>query len=320
MNVRTVFLILFAALGPVAQAQPFEAVIAGDQSPCITITAPTIHVLQWIDPDRLDLGFTGPFSIASADGVRVFALDNDGPGFSFRVTEVFAGGGQIPFFTLPGYRGDWITQATNGRIFVLAHQGDAQFVAVLSPGGVLEAIHPLPAPGFVTAFAVGSDGCTLFYGQGGVVRRMNGCTGAALAPFVTADVNDVFPLPNGQVLAALDDQVVLYDAGGSVLRSFALATYGFTSGFEAGDVALSADQRTLWIAALPVCVEEDEGRLLRINFETGAELARDPLSLTLSRGLVIGLAAADVPLAGPTVLLFITLALATAGVLVLRRV
>lgn len=326
MSIRNVSALVLGILVPsIAQAQQsFEAVFSGYLRPCITITAPDYAAVQWFNPDRTDISVTGPFAVASADGRRVFGVSDPLPGIAFQVSEIFPNGGQTPFFTLAGYEAGSITQAADGRLFVAARLGvgPAWFLVVISAAGAQEAIHPIPTPGEVGIIAVGSDGCTIFYTQEGVIQRMNGCTGAALTPFAAVAASDVYPLPNGQVLVGRDDQVVVYSAAGAVLRTIGLGSYGFAPGSEVIQVALGPDQQTLWIAAIPGCDLEGEvpGQLLRVSFATGAELAREPLAeVRLGTGLVIGLNAVAVPLAGTTVLLFFALTLAGAAVFVLGK-
>jgi hypothetical protein len=68
------------------------------------------------------------------------------------------------------------------------------------------------------------DQCTLLYGIGNRIARMNLCTGAALSDFaaLAADqtVGSIRQLPNGDVLVAGGSAIVQFSAGGAMLRAY----------------------------------------------------------------------------------------------------
>jgi len=71
------------------------------------------------------------------------------------------------------------------------------------------------------------DRCTLLYGLGNRVARMNVCTRAALSDFavLSADesVGSIRQLPDGDVLVASGDAILLFSAGGALLRAYPFA-------------------------------------------------------------------------------------------------
>jgi hypothetical protein len=155
------------------------------------------------------------------------------------------------------------------------------------------------------------------------VSRFNGCTGEALAQFATVGdlwIHDIEPLIDGTVLVAIDHEVRLYSAGGTLLRTIALASYGYGPGSMPVQIALNTDG-TLYIAVFDFfCEAEKERGLLRISFADGRELSRRPFEeLGSVRSLVVGTAALP---AAPSVsdvgLLLIAIAIAGVGALALR--
>ena len=317
---------LFAIAFVARAQQPFEAVVSGYSSLCNAVPVPDFGVVQWFNPDRTDFGFSDPFAIAY-DGLRVFGLQDFGT--DLRILQLLPDGTEHLFVTIAGYEPTGITAAINGRVFVTAQQSGSDFLLVISPAGVLEATYPLTPvvlnPPRAT-IAVGSDGCTIYYANATGIARINGCTGAALPQYVTlgGTIRDIFPLANGNVLVAADGNVLLFDAAGTLLRTIPLISYGYSPAMVVGQVALNAEGTILWIAAASECSFDtapgDSNELLRVAFSDGRELSREGLALNYPPGLVIGPAAATaIPTVGEWGLLLVTIAIAAAGALALRR-
>jgi hypothetical protein len=153
-------------------------------------------------------------------------------------------------------------------------------LGVISPAGVLEASYPMPEASVDTSLAVGDDGCTVYYFTYDRMRRMNGCTGAVLPDFLIppspSNIFDVDPLPNGQVLVAIDDRVDLFDAAGTFVRTVAsLSSYGL-EGWTVGQVIADASLSQVWLTKSGC---DAEGELLRVSFANGAELSRLQLNI-----------------------------------------
>jgi hypothetical protein len=315
-------LVLLALTAPVTSAQqPFEAVVSGFDAICGAITAPDLPVVQWFTPDRTDFGLLDPFAVASGDGLRVLGLASTVPGM--RIVRLEPDGSETPFFASNLYSPRSITQASNGRVFVGAVQGPAPVLLVISSTGVLETVYSVPSE--MSVLAVGPDGCTLYYANALGVGRFNGCTGVPMTPYVTTlplpstTVRDIYPLPDGNVLIAVNDRVELRDPSGAVIRTILLSTYGYGPDVVAGQVAASADLSALWIVATSECEADEVSDLLRIAMADGRELSRRSLMASIVTGLIIGTAGAvAVPTATDIGLLLIGMIIAGAGVLVLR--
>jgi hypothetical protein len=315
LPIAVVLLVASAALGQ----QPFEAVASGTQiSGCLIV--PTVRPLvQWFRPDRIDdSAFPGVAAIASGDRQRVLALLVSTP---LRVVELRSDGTRTPFYTGgPGTSADVIAVAATGRVFAMSEAT----LTVLSPAGALEATHAVPNLG-VNALAVAPDGCTLYYQSGydPAIKRVNGCTGAALPDFGAAidAVYDMHVLRNGQLLVAVDRLVWLYDTNGASLRPVAfLPTYGLGA-FRAQQIATGDRDEVLWIAATTLCDDDQvPSHLLRVSLADGKLLSARPLDLDTASGLVIGTIdfPADVPAAGTAGLLALTMTIAAGAVRVLR--
>ena len=301
-----------------AQQQRFEAVISGSAvfGACVILPVSSA-VLEWVNPDRVE-NDTEVRMIASAPGQPVFALR---PGQIVTLQpdgthSVFAAGGGALRLTV----------APTGRVFTTDF---SESLTVISPAGVQEAVYPLPGASDFTIIEAAADGCTIYYLKLGAIGRFNGCTGAALSDFAPIPITspfgfqvyDIFPLPSGEVLIALGDEIVLYDVNGNVVRTVAdISMYGFDTNFSPEQVALSPDGQVLWIAIMNICNPET-GVLLRASMRDDArELSRRPVQLNDANGLVIGTASTmDAPTASETALMILAIALALGGVFLLRR-
>lgn len=108
----------------------------------------------------------------------------------------------------------------------------------------------MPVGGALHIFAM-PDGCTLLYtsryaGTANRVRRMNLCTGAALADFASLDEGDeagaIRLLPNGDVVVAGRDGVTEFSPTGEKVRLM------YTP--DAEYLALSPDASSLWVSGV----------------------------------------------------------------------
>lgn len=318
-------LLIFALITPIAsQAQPvFEVVLAGYESDScsgVPSVIPILQGLEWIEGDDDSsgiLGIPGTVAAAGADGRHVFSLNDRGPAAGFDViVETSVWGGDV-FYANDDYEPVTIAQAANGRLFVVATQGVNAFLLMISTAGALEATYPIP---LTQQLAVGVDNCTLYYPLAGSIERMNGCTGAPLAPFalLASPVHDVFPLPDGQVLAAAGTAVVLLNAAGVVTRTFPLTNYGFDPTIAPAQIALGATG-VLYVVAGDCDVDGAFPTLLRIAFDSGAELSRQFVDVTTVASLVLGTAAATaIPTASETALMILAGILAVAGARIVR--
>jgi hypothetical protein len=312
---KKLLLVVMLVLPTIAKAQtPFEAAVAGTEFLCAVGTPFVTQAAQWFNPD---FRANGPFAIASGDGLRVVGLSRQGGGF--RVERYPAPWAPATIFTNTTHFPVDMTQAPGGRIFVTAIDGPDAALFVLSSAGALEATHPLAeAP----RIAAGPDGCTLYTWDdfaGGTIGRVNGCTGAALAPFATFSetIRDVFPIGDGSALVVAGQSVHVVNEAGVPVPTLDLTDYGVTDDDESIQIALSAD-RVLYVA-VSGCL--NGARLIRIAFDTSVELSRRENfgAYQTINSLVVGPASvAGVPALDTMGLLLATIALAAAGWFVLR--
>ena len=305
-------LLVLAVLAPLAAAaqQPFEVAVSGASVIGCEIIPLSDSKVEWFNPNVVD--DVNATAIASGDGQRVLALLSGSP---VRVVQLSPDGTQTPFFN--GFAGQFgldIAVAITGRVFVWVGGPPRPMLAVLSPTGALEATYALPNVAFL---AVGPDGCTLFYFDSGVIRRINGCTGAPLPDFATVSgfITDLAPLPTGELLVARSGDVLLYDASGALVRTVGtVASYGFTSE-TVNQIAVR--NGVVWIAVANIC--DPSGTVLQVSLDSGAELSRRFLHMNSVSAIVIGTAAeATIPTLSEMMLMLLVLALAAGGALVLK--
>ncbi|HEU4889430.1 MAG TPA: hypothetical protein VFV49_16215 [Thermoanaerobaculia bacterium] len=313
-------LLLVFLLVPVLEAQAFRVAVsgltAGDACIILPIAFPRV---VWLNPDVMR---DDPVTIASGDGERVLGL-LDTLGIS--VVEVFPNQAPQPFFSgLPGQQGHAIAVAPNGRVFVSYSSPAApafRGLAVISPTGTLEATYPLPASTLThdeAEIAVMPDSCTVLFAQSGGIGRINGCTGAPLPDFVATGgtVHDIQPLPAGDVLVAIDQNIELFNGAGGFVRTVAnLSSYSdFAPTDQPEEVAFFGG--FVWIVGTRgLCAG---ATLLRISLADGTELARSPVALDLANGLVVGAATGDIPTLSPVLLILLTLSLVIVGTFMMR--
>jgi hypothetical protein len=312
IQLRGLILVLVALLPLAAEAQqPFDAVVSGESVFGCHIVPIIEPGVVWVNPDRVEQP-TDIAMVASGDGRRVFAVTEGSP---YRVVQVEPSGAQTAFHTGTG-RALGLAVADDGRVYVVT---DDPRLDRISPSGTLEASYPLgTVPPLNGPFDVAPDNCTIFYSRGGVISRINGCTGASLPDFASVPfVSDIEVLPDGQVLLTEGNAVRLYSAAGALVRTVASITaYGFDSDrFEAAQASLR--DGVLWIAVVNRC--EASSSLLRVSFATGAELSRRPLPvLNTASGLVIGAATASIPTLSEMVMVLLVLVLAAGGSVALK--
>ena len=310
MPIRALVLVLLLALAVAAGAQqPFDFAVSGQSFSC-GITTPIIR-------DRADFHFSQQEPV-QVDDIVMIAPGPAGTVYGLlrnsAVVRLASNGSSVPFFGgVPGAIAHGIAATPAGRVFITVSVGGVSQLAVVSPAGAQEALYPLPVQVINPVLTVAGDGCTVYYadgfaGSGTAVKRINGCTGAALPDFAAlSGVYDVEVLPNGEVLVAADNGVRLYSAAGTFLRTV-LSRTAYQAALVNGIV---------WIVAETESCRND---LLRVSFDTGTEVApRVLLDPVIVNGLVVGAGSpANVPTAGEVALTLLAFVLAGAGSLVLR--
>lgn len=310
-------LLIVFLLVPVLQAQAFRVAISGSSANFLgcDFMPPGFYRVVWLSPDATR---DDPVEIASGDGKRVLGLIDDG---GVSVVEVFPNQAPEPFFSgLPAEQGLAIAVAPNGRVFVLYSSGPPAGLAVISPAGALEATYPLPAGTLADGaeIAVMPDSCTVLFAQSGGIGRINGCTGAPLPDFLATagTVHDIQPISADEVLVAIDQNIVLFNAAGGFVRTVAdLSSFsGIGPGADPQELAFFGG--FVWVAVTRgICTE---GTLLRLSLADGTELGRSPLALDFANGMVAGAATGDIPALSPALLILLALSLVIVGTFMVR--
>lgn len=267
MRIRLFCLLLL--LAPAAVAQPFEVLLSGTRVQGCRFLPWEVPVLEWIGPRAQDVG-SEILAVAANDSGQIYGLAGQDP---YRVVLLAPSGERVPFASAPGMARA-LAVADDGRVYVTTGRRIDRF----SAAGIWEASYELSVS--TQILDVASDGCTLFYGHGTRIDRINGCSGRQLLPF--ADVpqfDDLEVQPDGQVLVAGTFAVLLYDAAGNLVRTVATSEPGRTT-----DQASLRDG-VVWMTSTDLCYDS---ALLRVSLETGAVLSRHRLSsMTTTNGMVV---------------------------------
>lgn len=306
--------LLFFTLGAGAQ-QPFRAALSGLRvNDCGLGTVILDHTVEWLDPTRRETN-SDIRSIASDGNDHVFGLVGSG----LTIMRLQPDGTRTPFYQDLTASAEPFAVGGDGRVFVPIQVSGSFFLAVISPAGVREATYPLPIAVYSPHYtAVASDNCTLFYGQAAdsAIRRFNACTGTPLPDLVVSGpVMDVDPLANGQILVAEGLNANLYAANGGFIRTVASLPAQGSDDYlgQVGQIAVDRIMRDVWISTLDC---EKEGVLLRVQFNSGAEMSRTAVEVNVPNALVLGsvnAATSDVPF-GTNALLLLAVALAAVAV------
>ena len=145
---------------------------------------------------------------------------------------------------------------------------------------------PFPNGAGATHIELLGDQCTLLYGAGNRVARMNICSGAALSDFATLAADEVVhtirQLPNRDVLVANGNAVLQFTADGALLRSYPFP--GVTH------IALAPDGTFFWAAG----VAAGKAELRRYD----GEATEIPIGNPEMRSILVPLQADDLVVVG----------------------
>jgi outer membrane protein assembly factor BamB len=160
---------------------------------------------------------------------------------------------------------------------------------VISSAGSLERLIDLP--GGFGHLAAAADGCTIYYADNKVIRRLNACTGVSLPLFSTfaQPVVDLTVLSTGDVLVLTgQNTLVRLNGDGSPAQSFPIqgvAQYGLEA------IGISSDESVVGIAAMRGC--DFRGMIVVLALTDGRELWRQETRyISSATGLVVGPSAA----------------------------
>ena len=326
---RTTLLAVLLMAAPMHGQTPFEVAVVGHEEVpgfqgCQGFTDFNVK-LQWVNPDAVyDQDFHEPFAyLATPDHSRVFALDLRE---DLRIVQITPDGTETTVFQGEEFAG-WSTNlavSATGRMFALrtnfSHLSNPSRVAVISPTGILEAIHDMPPMRGTDLFAVKGE-CTLLFRKETAIGQFDACTGSALPDllqFPPANVEEIDVLSDGRFILVSNGNLLLYDADGRLQRTIA------SHDLVATEVAVSADEQRVYVATGNDACRP--GALLEYSIEGGPLLSRRPL---IPNGGFIGMVAGTlpsshgigiaIPTTSPSVLIALALTLAFAGIFLLRR-
>ena len=179
-------------------------------------------------------------------------------GFSDNVVSKFDPAGNLvaaAFLTVPsGNDPESCVVDASGNVFVGSPDGDQDVIRFDSSGAQTGAFDVQTQNRGSDWLDLAADQCTLFYtSEGSTIFRYNVCTGSQLTPFATnvAGGNECFALrirPNGEVMAACDDQIVRFDSSGAEIGSLSATTLGFPSSAFLFAMNLDSDGTSFWTA------------------------------------------------------------------------
>lgn len=319
MQKAWLLLLALAFLTAGAEAQPYEAVVAGDDSYCVVILPVLQNIHEWIDAAPAHaLERPGAGALAAAGGRRLYGTTD----FGDRIEEVRRGQAPRLIATMPGaQRAQELVVDAAGNIHVLTSIPSA--IVSLDPTGTVLATYPLgdhnSAPHSYDNWALdlAADQCTLFLiDDHTTIRRFNVCTGAFLADFATlAGATDVKVLPDGGVLVSRGHELVRFNAAGAVVR-----TYSLGDGDELV-LGLARGGMQVWIGER-ACA----GHVRRMDLNSGLVLATYDTTIQLAESVValdawtaaLGNAAAEADVPTASELALFTIAALLAGIAVRR--
>jgi hypothetical protein len=155
-----------------------------------------------------------------------------------------------------------------GHVFVGQPDGTKTVVELNAAGGHVADHAPAPQNRGTDWIDLAADQCTLFYtSEGNLVKRFNICTDTQLADFATepAGFSTLYAhriRPNGDVIAAATNGVVLWDSTGTLVKTYP-APAGTSLLFA---LNLDPDGTSFWTA------DYFTGQVFRIDIATGTIL------------------------------------------------
>ena len=207
-------------------------------------------------------------------GARAICLDRDGRRLVLPGAGLLDGAGTLlPSAWAAVTNADRCVADASGTIYVSSHS-DGYAITKYALDGTPGRRFDVPEPqSHSLALDLAPDECTIYYGSWGVsngVIRLNGCTGAAGAPYApNGFVDDLRVLPDSRVLVTDDSVASLSDAAGQFVRAYRPAG---THGDSFRTVSLDPDGTSFWVC----CTWTSPTSLLRafrFDIETGALLS-----------------------------------------------
>lgn len=284
MRATTAAFLFLLLLTAGAEAQPYDAVVAGFDGSCSQIgTPPLTPQLEWLgETDTVDTNTT-VIAVAPAPGGAIYGLTDD-PGDQdvVRVQRDSV----TAFASIPAtHIAHGLIVDRAGTVYVLVTlPGGNDAIDMFEADGTFRVTQPLGGAGYYSHHStapldLASDQCTLFLVQNRTtIRRVNLCTGTFLADFATLpQIDGVRILPDGGLLVASANQIVRLDTNGVVTR-----TYTRPGWVDAGPITLANQGTTVWMAE-EACtsVTADE-----IDLALGTLLDSEPLDQSNPNSIV----------------------------------
>jgi hypothetical protein len=295
-----------------ALAQDYDVAVSGYNWLC-AIDPPFVRDGVEFSPGGAVEENTSVRSIAAAGNGRILAAI---AGTDVEIVELRSDLTRRPFFAgVSGSVARLLVADAAGTVYVIATTGNVPSLLEISPAGALVSNQPFPY--LPRSIDLAADQCTLFAATGSnAILRYDVCTRTPLSSFVSLPFGSTSQslriLPDGGLLVAANDDILRYDAAGTVVRTYDLGNY------EPGALALGNGGSTILTGA------NCEAIVFEIDLATGAILREIPQQFVDRTGTIVArggftaaigaLAATDVPLRGPIFLLTLGLALAFGAV------
>lgn len=208
-------------------AQPFDVVVAGQQSWCEGTPPPTPRIAEWISVPRATRSVgTNVGVVAPGGDGRVIGVSDASPA---EVVELLPDLTRVRIGALPaGWAAQNLVVDAIGNIYVLATRPSDVALFFFNALGALVLSFPLGADYLLltdnAAMDLAADQCTLFLAKkDGTIRRLNVCTGGFDTDFaftLFAEVTDLRVMPDGGVLVAASGSLLRYSDHGVLIDRY----------------------------------------------------------------------------------------------------
>ncbi len=216
----------FLGFAGTVSAQPYDIIVAGRESLCVSTAPPEDRIAEWVSVPRAWRTVERSIAVvAPASRGRVFAVSDE---YRAAVVELRSDAARVQVAGVPPA---WSAEALSidraGNMYLLAMKdfGDLSLLVYNTKGSLLF-IYPMGSDFLLsndaTAMDLAADQCTLLMAaKGGVIRRFNVCTGGFESDFGTAvpgEIADLRILPDGGVLIAGSRGLLRYSPAGTLLE------------------------------------------------------------------------------------------------------
>lgn len=279
-------LFLLVLLPLCAAAQPYDAVLAGNEEGACWFEQMQRDTLRWV-VDGVPAHQQVAAAVAAAPAGRVIAATGFAPEFRLEIVDL--NGSSQSLAVLPeGWTPVSLVSDRTGGMYVLARKDGTSENAVMMfrPDGQLRAQVTIPAD-WNDGFDLAADQCSLLIRRRDAsLVRFNACTGAVEAELTQApdSVGRPVILSDGGFLSATwTNRIDRYSAAGELVRAYVLPGPAqlYTPALHANGLGLTDEGTTLLFAS-----QCDWGDLWRLDLESGESEMLASVGFRRARSLV----------------------------------